>query len=229
MGVQATNSAGSSGCSGPKPEGPVSRTGRPNVGSLTRPRRAEDWDRDLAGARAVERQVAAALDADRRVHDLADRTASFESLDFFFTYRSMTVTVDVKEKRQRYSSGIRGLWPEIDERDLFVVDETVFRRVVWQGGGGYLLVHDLPVGRWAVFGPWELTLGHRVRYGRWGRRHGGSPFLKGKLLLDLSTASETTAELSVDAILRTVDVARRWRSRVEPFPISGARLHELGS
>lgn len=206
-----------------------STTDRPNVGSLTRPRRAEDWERDLAGARAVERQVARALDDDPRISDLVDRTVSYEDLDFSFIYRSMTVTVDVKEKRQRYSAGIRRLWPEVAEEDLFVVDETVFRRVVWQGGGGYLLVHDVPNGRWTVFGPWELTLGHRVRYGRWGQRRGGFPFLKGKLLLDLSTGSEATAELSVDAILRTVDVARRWRSRVEPFPISGARLHELGS
>lgn len=172
----------------------------------------------MAGARAGEQLVGAALAADPRVRDLCDRTASYEDLDFGFTYRSMAVTLDVKEKRQRYSEGIRRLWAGVAEGDLFVVDETVFRRVVWQGGGGYLLVHDVPSGRWCVFGPWELTLGHSVRYGRWGERREGKPFLKGKLLLNLSAASEATPELSVDAVLRTVDIARRWRSRVEPVP-----------
>lgn len=194
---------------------------------MTRPRRAQDWDRDLASARAVEEQVGAALVADRRVQELSDHTLSFEELDFSFTYRAMTVTLDVKEKRQRYSRGICELWPQLGEADLFIVDETVFRRVVWQGGGGYLLIHDVPTARWAVFGPWELTLGRRMRYGRWGQRR-GSRFLKGKLLLDLSAAGETTDELSVDAIIRSVDVARTWRSRVEPYPIQGARLREVG-
>ncbi len=194
---------------------------------MTRPRRARDWDRDLAGARLVERQVGAALAADPRLRNLSDHTSSFEELDFSFTYRAMTVTLDVKEKRQRYSRGIRELWPQLGERELFIVDETVFRRVVWQGGGGYLLVHDVPSARWAVFGPWELTLGRRLRYGRWGRRQ-GAPFLKGKLLLDLASAAETTEELSVDAILRSVDVTRAWLSRVEPYPTHGARLRELG-
>lgn len=199
----------------------------PTLGRVTRPRRADDWERDLAAARAVERDVADALGADRRVHDLADHTASYDDLDFSFSYRRSTVTLDVKEKRQRYSRGIRDLWPGLAERDLFIVDETVFRRVVWQGGGGYLLVHDVPAGRWVLFGPWELTLGRKVRYGRWGRRR-ESRFLKGKLLLDLSSALETSDELSVDAVLRGVDVATSWRSRVEPYPVHGARLREVG-
>jgi hypothetical protein len=194
---------------------------------MTRPRRAGDWEQDLAGAQEVERQVAAALAGDGRVRQLSDHTSSYEELDFSFSYRAFTVTVDVKEKRQRYSRGIQELWPEVCEPDLFIVDETVFRRVVWQGGGGYLLVHDRPSRRWLVFGPWELTLGSKVRYGRWGRRR-ESDFLKGKLLLDLATASEETPELSVDAILRAVDLARAWRSRVEPYPVSGLRVPELG-
>ena len=194
---------------------------------MTRPRRAADWEQDLAGARAVEQRVAAALAADGRVRQLSDRTSSFEELDFSFRYRALSVTLDVKEKRQRYSRGVQALWAEVAERDLFIVDETVFRRVVWQGGGGYLLVHDLPSRRWLVFGPWELTLGAKVRYGRWGRRR-ESPFLKGKLLLDLSGATEKTQDLSVDAVLRAVDLACAWRSRVEPYPVPGVTVPELG-
>lgn len=194
---------------------------------MARARRQQDWGRDLSGARAVEAFVGEQLRGDPSLHAVEDHTASFVDLDFSFRYRGMPVTLDVKEKRQRYSRGVQELWPGVREADLFIVDETVFRRVVWQGGGGYLLVHDIPSRRWLVFGPWELTLGRKVRYGRWGQRR-DARFLKGKLLLDLSSATETTDDLSVDAVLRAVDVALDWRSRVEPYPIQGARLRELG-
>ena len=62
-------------------------------------------------------------------------------------------------------------------------DETVYRRIVWQGGGGYLAVHDLPGSRWAFFGPWELTLGPKVRYNRWIEKSPGNRLRKGKLLI----------------------------------------------
>jgi hypothetical protein len=194
---------------------------------VSRQRRPEDWDRDLAGARDVEGTVAAALAADRRVVDLRDDTAAFDRLDFSFRYRGLPVALDVKEKRQRYSTGIRTLWPGLTEPDLFIVDETVYRRIVWQGGGGYLAVHDVPGRRWVVLGPWELTLGHKERYGRWGER-GASPFLKGKLLFDLSIGEDQPDPFDVGLVLRTIDQARRWRDRVEPYPIHGARLRELG-
>lgn len=64
------------------------------------------------------------------MRDLCDRTASFDDLDFAFSYRDVRVTLDVKEKRQRYSKGVQHLWPALAEPDMFIVDETVFRRVV---------------------------------------------------------------------------------------------------
>ncbi len=195
---------------------------------MTRARRPADWQRDVAAARIVEQEVADLLRSDPRVDDVVDNTASFENLDFAFVFHGVAVTVDVKEKRQRYSRGIQDLWPQLPEANMFIVDETVFRRIVWQGGGGYLLIHDVPSHRWAVFGPWELTLARKLRYARWGQRH-EKRFLKGKLLLDLSSAAETGERLSVDMVLRTVDAARSWRGRVEPYPIHGARLRELGS
>ena len=196
-------------------------------GQVTRARRPEDWKTDLANARAVEREVAATLHQDRRISELVDATDGFDTLDFRFSYRGQVVWVDVKEKRQRYSSGIQGLRPEVAERDLFVVDETVFRRVVWQGGGGYLALHDLPSGRWCYFGPWELTLGAWRRYGRWGRR-GKVPFLKGKLLLELASAASETEGFDVSELLRLVESARRWRDQLDPYPIHRANLRELG-
>lgn len=47
---------------------------------MTRDRRPEDWDRDLAAARAVEQAVGAALAADPRVAGLKDATAAFDRL-----------------------------------------------------------------------------------------------------------------------------------------------------
>jgi hypothetical protein len=194
---------------------------------VARARRHDDWQRDLAGARAVEAFVGEQLRGDPSLQAVEDLTASFVDLDFSFRYRGMPVTLDVKEKRQRYSRGVQELWPDVREQDLFIVDETVFRRVVWQGGGGYLVIHDLPGARWLVLGPWELTLGQRMRYGRWGDRR-GKPFLKGKLLVDLATASHRGERFSTDLVKRAITDARAWRGRVEPYPVPGARLREVG-
>ena len=155
-----------------------------------------------------------------------DHTSSYVELDFSFRYRGLTVTLDVKEKRKRYSAGIQDLWPSLAEPDMFIVDETVFRRIVWQGGGGYLLIYDVPAGRWVIFGPWELTLGRKLRYARWGQRS-GPPFLKGKLVVDLASGHIHT-ELSVDMIVRAIDVSSSWRTRVGPYPIRGTRIREIG-
>ena len=167
------------------------------------------------------------LAGDPRIRELKDRTSSFDELDFSFTFHARTITLDVKEKRQRYSAGVARTWPSVAENDLFVVDETVFRRVVWQGGGGFLAIRDVPGRRWCYFGPWELTLGDHKRYGRWGQRY-DRPFLKGKLLVDLRGAAAETVEFNVSELLRAVQSAERWRDRPEPYPINGARLHEVG-
>ncbi len=80
-----------------------------------------------------------------------------------------------------------------------------------------------------MFGPWELTLGPRLRYGRWGAKQGRLPFLKGKLLMDLRSGAGESPAFSVDVLLDTVRSAVRWRDRPAPYPINGARLNELGT
>ena len=193
---------------------------------VTRARRPGDWERDLERARAGEGWLAGVLRADPRITDFEDHTARYDCLDFSFTFGGRTVYVDLKEKRSRYSSGIAGVWPEIAAEDLFIVDETVFRRIVWQGGGGYLVVHDHPARRWAIFGPWELTLGPRVRYQRRGQRT--SEFLKGKVLLNLAASAALGPEFSVDLLLDVVTRSARQRDQVEAVPVPTEIVPEVG-
>lgn len=194
---------------------------------MVRARRPHDWDRDLANARAAEAEIAEILARDSRLEDFEDRSDGVDKLDYSFSYGGLQVEVDLKEKLQRYSPGIARLWEDIPPQDLFVVDETVYRRVVWQGGGGYLLVHDHPEERWAIFGPWELTLGPRVRYQRWGQRRGES-FLKGKILLNLGAAARVARAFNVDDLLWVIHQASGRLDAVEAVATQGADVPELG-
>lgn len=188
---------------------------------MSRPRRPEDWERDLQNARRSEGSLRTLLSRDARIEGLEDHTASFDKLDFSFLHEGERVWVDLKEKIRPSSSTLAALWPAVARSNLFVLDETVYRRIVWQGGGGYLLIHDHPEARWVVFGPWELTLGPKIRFRRAGTRV--SEFSKGKILLDLTTAVRASEDLVGD-LLAVVATARRRRDQVEAVEIPG---HEL--
>ncbi|MDQ3940313.1 MAG: hypothetical protein M3238_03065 [Actinomycetota bacterium] len=194
---------------------------------MPRARRAEDWDRDLAAARRAEAELAEVLARDSRLDDFDDHTADVDRLDFSFAYGGLRVEVDLKEKLQPYSLGIVDLWPEVPSADLFIVDETVYRRIVWQGGGGYLIVHDHPEERWVFFGPWELTLGPRRRYQRWGKRTGTS-FLKGKILLDLRAGARTARDFRVDDLLAVIHRSAAALEAVEAVATQSQDLPEIG-
>lgn len=194
---------------------------------MPRARRAEDWERDLKTAHAGELEFARLLSADPRLENLADHTDDTDRLDFSFQHDGRTVWVDLKEKLKPYSGGIRELWPDVPALSLFIVDETVYRRIVWQGGGGYLVVHDHPGQRWVIFGPWELTLGPRMRYQRWGART-GPRFLKGKILLDLRAGARQNPYFSVDDLLWVIDKSRAERDAVEAVATRAQELPELG-
>ena len=194
---------------------------------MTRARRPADWDKDLTGARAAEARLSDVLSSDSRLSDFEDHTEDFESLDFSFTYDRLRVHLDLKEKKQRYSREYEELWPEVGPDELFILDETVYRRIVWQGGGGYLLIHDHPGERWVIFGPWELTLGPRVRYQRWGRRR-DKDFAKGKILLDLGASAHRWPTFSVDDLLDVIDRSRGGRDSVEAVRIAGQEIPEVG-
>jgi ATP-dependent helicase Lhr and Lhr-like helicase len=183
---------------------------------VARARDADDWDRDLEAARSSEAQVARALSLHPFVSHLADYTAEMDVLDFEFRFERERVRVDVKEKRTRYTRDYREMWPEVPEPELFILDETAFKALMWEEGLGYLLIHDVPQDRWLVMGPWEIALGPRRRFQRLGDK-GSGDFLKGKLLLDLRTASASSRNLSVDELLRVVELSRRARRQVEPI------------
>ena len=194
---------------------------------MARARQPGDWERDLAQARAAEAELAEILLADSRLEEFEDHSADVDRLDYSFSYAGLRVEVDLKEKLQRYSPGIGQLWADVPPQDLFIVDETVYRRVVWQGGGGYLVVHDHPEERWAIFGPWELTLGPRVRYQRWGQRRGES-FLKGKILLNLGAAARVAKTFNVDDLLWVILRAAEERDTVEAVATRQGNIPEIG-
>lgn len=193
---------------------------------MTRSRRPEDWNRDLERAKKAEGSFAEVLAADERVIDLEDHTASFDRLDFSFTYEGLPVFLDLKEKIRPTSSGLASLWPNVDPLNLFVLDETVYRRIVWHGGGGYLAIHDHPGNRWVYFGPWELTLGPRRRYQR--REKKRVEFLKGKILLDLSCGAREGVSFSVDDLLVVVRNSRVEKEQVGAVSIGHLSLPTVG-
>lgn len=193
---------------------------------MSRRRRPQDWERDLAAARAAEAALAEKLRADPRLEGFADHTSAFDRLDFSFVYLGLPVQVDLKEKIRPTSKGLAALWPEVPPQDLFVLDETVYRRIVWHGGGGYLVVHDHPGSRWATFGPWELTLGPRTRYRRYGQTE-TSAFFKGKILLDLRSAARSAPAFSVDDLLAVIEASRAQRDAVDA--VAATELPSLGA
>ena len=192
---------------------------------LSRPRQPGDWDRDLRNAKRAEESFAAELATDPRLEDLESHTASFDKLDFSFTYGGRRIWVDLKEKRQAYSAGVQALWEEVPGSFLFILDETVYRRIVWQGGGGYLVVHDHPGSRWAIYGPWELTLGPRRRYEREEKRK--TTFLKGKILLDLRAAATLRSYFSIDELLHVIDKSVAQRDAVEAVAAKSLDLPQV--
>jgi ATP-dependent Lhr-like helicase len=184
---------------------------------VTRAREPSDWAHDLAGARPLERRVFAALRQHPEVSRLSDFTSEME-LDFEFRFEGEQVRLEVKEKGQPYSQGYRRLWPDVPPGELFILDETSFRNLVWAEGMGYLLVYDRPRNRWSYFGPWELALGPRRRFERLEDR-GAGEFLKGKLLVDLRTAAATAADLQIDTLLNVVRASRAALAKVDAVRI----------
>jgi len=186
---------------------------------MARARQPADWARDLEAGREPENYVRARLFEHPEVRRIADLTLQPETPDFEFQYDGGRVGLEVKSKRAPYSDDHRQLWPEVSERDLFILDETSLRALTWAEGMGYLLIADRPSRRWVVLGPWQILLGPRRRFEHLGQRTGPT-FGKGKLLLDLGTG-ESMNDVVVDELLRIVRTTRLIRGQVCPIRLRG--------
>lgn len=161
---------------------------------------------DLAAARRYERIVYDALLAHQRTFRVANLSEQTGTPDFEFDFDRRRVGLEVKTKLGPYSPQVSGLWPELPERRLFILDEVSLRKLLSPEGLGYLLVYVAPESRWAVFGPWHLLFGPHRRY-ELLQDDDGRP--KGKLLVDLQVAEHLGAELDVDHLLQVVTRSRK--------------------
>ena len=183
-----------------------------------RERRPADWRVDLAERHPLEAEVAAALDAHPVLVRLSTWTASCDRLDYqLLGPGERLCELELKAKRRPYQ-GWSALRPDVLPVDLFILDELALRRIVDAGRYGFLLVRDIPGGRWALWSTAELVLATKVRAGR--RLATGTGRTKGKLLMDLSSAASVTDTLpgALGALATLVGVIdRRWGD-IAPWP-----------
>src|SRR5688572_25367818 len=124
-------------------------------------RRPPAWVRELQSGTDAEDYVRAQLFQHPAVRRIADLTKQPETPDFECQFEGQRVGLEVKTKLRPCSAKFRDLWPELPERDLFILNERSLRGLSWAEGLGHLLIADLPSERWVVIGPWELLLGPR--------------------------------------------------------------------
>ncbi|MGH9151607.1 MAG: hypothetical protein ACRD03_04175, partial [Acidimicrobiales bacterium] len=173
---------------------------------------------DLAERHPLEAEVAAALDAHPVLVRLSTWTASCDRLDYqLLGPGERLCELELKAKRRPYQ-GWSALRPDVLPVDLFILDELALRRIVDAGRYGFLLVRDMPGGRWALWSTAELVLATKVRAGR--RLATGVDRTKGKLLMDLASAAAVTDTLAgalseLAALVGVID--RRWGD-IAPWP-----------
>ena len=133
---------------------------------------------DFKDAREFEEHVAAMLRP--HTHGFVTKFDSVNDLDIWVP----GLFLDVKEKRQRYGPRFQALWPELDERNMFIVDELSVRRALEKDARcTYFLIRDLPGGdRMFVVSALELAVGNKVR----ANRETTAGNLKGKWVIDLA-------------------------------------------
>jgi hypothetical protein len=191
-----------------------------------RERCSSDWVVDLQGRHGVEAEVEHALLAHPTLRLLRSSTRSFDRLDFqLLAPDERLVELEVKSKRQPLSADWRALRPEVDPKDLFVLDELALRKIIDAGRFAFLLVYDVPRARWLLWSVGDLLVASRVRHTRYLRK---SEVMtrKGKLVLDLNEAGCATRDVhgALDVLVRSVAQLETWWVDIRPWPIAGAVL-----
>ncbi len=184
-----------------------------------RERRRADWVTDLAGRHKLESQVAHALEASGNVWLLVNQTDRFDRLDYTVaTHRVPVASVELKAKWQPYRGWAQHR-PDVDQVDLFILDELSLRRIVAAGTHTHLLIYDHPACRWVLYGVADLILAPKARVSR--RLSGRRTLEKGKVLLDLNDGHHAGSDLgaAVELLATFVnDIDRRW-AQIEPWPL----------
>lgn len=186
-----------------------------------RDRRPHDWTADLTGRHRLEAEVASALLNNGDLRLLERNTHRFDRLDYAVaTGRVPFAAVELKAKWQRYK-GWQKYRPDVQETDLFILDELALRRIVSASPDGHLLIYDHPQGRWVIFSVVDLMLAPKSRVSRQIGRSRST--LKGKLLIDLNDGLNAGRDLrfAIDRLVRTIDNTHRRWAQVEPWPKPG--------
>ena len=183
-----------------------------------RERRRGDWRIDLARRHPLESHVEEALDAHPALTRLASSTTSMDRLDFqILGPGERLCELELKAKHQTYR-GWTDLRPDVDEADLFILDELALRKIIGAGPYAILLINDQPSDRWVVFTTMDLVLAPKVRVDR--RLATGVDRIKAKILLDLNDSHQhhptaTTALSAVASYMKVID--RHWNA-IGPWP-----------
>jgi hypothetical protein len=190
-----------------------------------RERRPQDWVTDLAGRHSLEQRMALALAGHPDCVLLKRATSSLDELDYAIAGPGDRLgQVGLKAKHQPYR-GWGHLRPELAELDLFILDELALRKIVDAGRYAYLVVADIPGGRWCVWSTAELVLATKTRTVR--ALATGSYRQKAKVLLDLrEAAAQVTDEYAAtDVVAQMLGSCDAHWQAIEPWP-HGPAVHD---
>ena len=190
-----------------------------------RDRRPGDWVTDLAGRHRLEDNMAQALASHPELILARRATHALDALDFTVLGPGERLAqVELKAKHQPYR-GWAQLRPELAERDVFLLDELALRRLVDAGRYAYLVVADLPTGRWCVWSTADLVLASKVRTVR--ALATGAGRLKAKVLVDFREAAAVVDSPGTAAgvVADSIGHCDRLWGAIEPWP-GGPIVHD---
>ena len=129
----------------------------------------------------------------------------------------------LKPEHQPYR-GWGHLRPELAELDLFILDELALRKIVDAGRYAYLVVADVPGGRWCVWSTAERP-GHQDPHSAGVAT--GSYRQKAKVLLDLREAAARVTDeyVATDVVAQMLGSCDAHWQAIEPWP-HGQAVHD---